>query len=74
MNINKLPYPELITLTRVLGLNDVIPLAKTFWRKGKNYLPYQAKARVILKRNIRKKLKEVKNGLRSKGKNSHVLF
>jgi len=59
MNINELSYPNLITLARGLELNDIILLAKVFWRKGKNYLPYQARARVILKRNIRKKLKEI---------------
>ena len=58
MNINNWSWASLVTLAKKLGLKDKIAIAKSIKRKFPKRGDKLAKARVILKRNIRLKLKE----------------
>jgi len=59
MNINDWSWASLVALAKKLGLTSQIAIAKSIKRKYHNRLDKLAKARIILKRNIRIKLKEV---------------
>ena len=58
MDINNWSWANLVTLAKKLGLKDKIAIAKGIKRKFPKRADKLAKARVILKRNIRKTLKE----------------
>ena len=59
MNINNWSWASLVVLAKKLGLTSQVAIAKSIKRKFPKRGDKLAKARVILKRNIRLKLKEV---------------
>ena len=61
MNINNWSWENLVTLAKKLGLTSQVAVAKSIKRKYPKKADKLAKARVILKRNIRIKLGEAKN-------------